>query len=74
MRSVKVLVRALVRVLVRVRPMVTYRATPSVLVLGWALELSLLMPKVTVSERVKETLMKSGLGLAVARGQPSRSA
>ena len=48
--------------------MATCLATESVLVLEWALELSLLMPKVTVSERVKETLMESGLGLAVARG------
>ena len=54
--------------------MATCLATPSALVLGWALELSLLMPRVTASERVKETLMESGLGLAVARGQPSRSA
>ena len=48
--------------------MVTCRVMPLVLVSGWALELSLLMPKATVSERVKETLMESGLGLAVARG------
>jgi hypothetical protein len=68
------LVKVLVKVLVRVRPMATCLATPSALVLGWALELSLLMPRVTASERVKETLMESGLGLAVARGQPSRSA
>lgn len=48
--------------------MATCLATPLVLVSRWALELSLLMPKATVSERVKETLMESGLGLAVARG------
>ena len=64
----------LVKVLVRVRPMVTYRATPSVLVLGWALELSLLMPKATVSGRVTETRMGSETGLAVARGPPNRLA
>ena len=54
--------------------MATCRATPSVLALGWTLELALLLPKATMSGRVKETLMESGLGLAVARGQPSRSA
>ena len=61
-----------VKVLVRVRLMATCRATPLVLVSRWALELSLLIVKVTVSESVKETLMESETGLVVARGPPSR--
>jgi hypothetical protein len=60
--------------LVRVRPAATSLATQSVLVLGWALELSLLMPKATVSERVTGTRMGSETELVAALGPPNRLA